>query len=68
MKLGLIDTVVLGSVFTYVKYNIFQNYGLSIEQLFNKLFIIFSISGIIVLFFVIFSFLGKRKLDKELEE
>jgi hypothetical protein len=66
--LGYVAIVVLGSLFTYAKYNIFQNHRLSIEQLFDKLIIIFSISGIIVLFFVIFSFLGKRKLDKELED
>ncbi len=60
--------IVLGSVFTYTKYNIFQSPGLSFSQLLDKLIIIFSVSGIIVLFFVLFSFLGKRKLDKELED
>lgn len=60
--------IVLGSLFTYAKYNIFQSPGLSLEQLFDKLIIIFSVSGIIVIFFVIFSILGKRRLDKELED
>ena len=60
--------IVLGSAFTYVKYNIFQSPGLSFPQLFDKLIIIFSISGLIVLFFVIFSLLGKRRLEKELED
>ena len=59
--------VILGSVFTYAKYNIFQSPGLSFAQLFDKLIIIFAVSGIIMLFFVLFSYLGKRKLDKELE-
>lgn len=58
--------VVLGTIFTYAKYNIFQSPGLSLPQLFDKLIIIFSVSGLIVLFFVLFSILGKRKLDKEL--
>lgn len=60
--------IVLGSAFTYAKYNIFQSPGLSIPQLFDKLIIIFSLSGLIVLFFVMFSLLGKRKLEKELED
>lgn len=60
--------IVLGSAFTYAKYNIFQSPGLSLPQLFDKLIIIFSISGLIVLFFVVFSLLGKRRLEKELED
>ncbi len=66
--LGYAAIVVMGSLFTYAKYNIFQSPGLSLLELFNKLIIIISISGLIVLFFVIFSILGKRKLDKELED
>jgi len=66
--LGYAAIVVLGSLFTYAKYNIFQSPGLSTLQLLDKLFIIFSVSGLIVLFFVIFAILGKRKLDKELED
>lgn len=66
--LGYAAIIILGSLFTYAKYNIFQSPGLSFQQLFNKLIIIFSISGLIVLFFVIFSILGKRKLDKKLED
>ena len=60
--------VVLGTLFTYAKYNIFQSPGLSFRQLFDKLIIIFAVSGLILLFFIIFSILGKRKLDKESEE
>ena len=66
--LGYAAIIVLGSLFTYAKYNIFQSPGLSFQQLFDKLIIIFSISGLIVLFFVIFSILGKRKLEKKLED
>lgn len=60
--------IVLGSIFTYAKYNIFRSSGLSVEQLFDKLIIIFTISGLIVFFWVILSILGKRKLDNKLEE
>jgi len=66
--LGYTAIIILGSIFTYVKYNIIQSPGLSIPQLLDKLIIIISISGVIVLFFVIFSMLGKRKIDKELED
>jgi len=66
--LGYAGMIVLGSLFTYAKYNIFQSPGLSFVQLFDKLIIIFTICGLIVLFFVIFSILGKRKLEKELED
>ena len=59
--------IVLGSLFTYAKYNIFQSPGLSIEQLFDKLIIIFIITGLLMGFFIMFSFLGKRRIDKELE-
>ena len=59
--------VILGSIFTYAKYNVFQDAGLTIEQLLDKLVIIFSVSGLILLFFVIFSILGKRKIDKQIE-
>ena len=59
--------IVLGSLFTYAKYNIFKSQGLSFEQLFDKLIIIFIIIGLMMGFFVLFSFLGKRKIDKELE-
>ncbi len=65
--LGYAAIVVLGSVFTYVKYNIFQGAELSVSQMVDKIFIVISVSGIIVFFFVMFSILGKRKLDREIE-
>ena len=58
----------LGSLFTYAKYNLFQNAGLSFSQVLDKIIIVIAVSGIIVLFFVIFTILGKRKLDKELNQ
>lgn len=60
--------VVLGSVFTYLKYNVFQQPGLPLNALFGKVVIVFAVSGFIMLFFVIFSLLGKRRMEKELEE
>ncbi len=60
--------VVMGSVFTYLKYNVFQSPGLSFKQLFDKLIIVFAVIGIMMLFFILFSYLGKRRLDKEIEE
>lgn len=66
--IGYFAIVVLGAVFTYAKYNIFQGANLSAGQLLDKLVIILSISGLLVLFFTIFSALGKRKTEKELED
>jgi len=59
--------VILGSLFTYAKYNIFRSPGLSFQQLFDKLIIIITITGILMGFLVLFSILGKRRIDKELE-
>ena len=63
---GLI--VVLGTIFTYLKYNVFTDANLSLAQLGHKLIIIFTITGLLVIFFVNFSILGKRKIEKELED
>ena len=60
--------VVLGAVFVFLKYSVFGNSDLSTAQLFNKVLIVGAVTGIIVLFWVILSLLGKRRMDKELEE
>lgn len=60
--------VVLGSAFTYLKYNVFQSPGLTFKELFDKLIIVFAIIGIMLFFFSIFSILGKRRIEKELED
>jgi len=62
-----ISFVVLGSLFTYAKYNFFQSPGLSFEQLFDKLKIIAAIIGLLMGFWVILSFFAKKRIDKELE-
>jgi len=59
--------VILGSLFTYVKYNIFQSPGLTVGQLLDKLFIIASITGLMMVFWIVLSVLGKKKIDKKLE-
>ncbi|MDX1828653.1 MAG: hypothetical protein R3342_03810 [Lutibacter sp.] len=59
--------VILGSIFTYFKYNIFQSPGLSFEQLFEKLIIIITIIGLIMGFWTLLSFMAKKRIDKELE-
>ncbi len=62
-----IGFVILGSLFTYAKYNVFNTPGLSWERLFDKLIIITTIIGIIMGFWILLSFLGKRRMEKELE-
>ena len=59
--------VTMGSLFTYAKYNLFGSAKLSFSQLFDKLIAVYAITGIIIIFFIIFSILGKRKMEKELE-
>ncbi len=65
---GYLLIVILGTVFIFLKYNVFQSPGLTPAQLFDKLIITFSVSGLIVLFFVIFALLGIRRADKEIED
>ena len=59
--------VILGSVFTYAKYKIFLSSGLTFEQLFNKLKIIAAIIGLLMGFWILLSYLGKKRTDRELE-
>jgi hypothetical protein len=59
--------VVLGSLFTIVKYNVVERAALSFTQLFDKLLIVYAVTGLILLFFILFSILGKRKMERELE-
>ena len=58
--------VVLGSLFTYAKYNIFGNSDLSFKQLFDKLIIVCAIIGIMMAFWILLSILGKRRTEKEI--
>jgi hypothetical protein len=60
--------IIAGSIFTYLKYNVFLDDGLTIPEMLDKLVIILTISGLIVLFWVVFSILGKRRQESDLEE
>jgi hypothetical protein len=64
---GYVIFVLLGCVFTYVKYNVFLDSSLSVAELIDKFGIIAAVCGIIVLTWSLLAYLGKRKLDKELE-
>lgn len=59
--------VVLGSLFTIVKYRLSGSEALSFSQIFQKLIIVYALTGIILLFFILFSILGKRKMEREME-
>lgn len=63
-----LSIVILGSIFTYVKYNVVMDQGLSIRQVFDKVIIVIAVTGLMLLFFILFYLLGKRKMEKELEE
>jgi len=60
--------VVMGSLFTFLKYNVFLDANLPMSQLFHKLIIIFAVTGMLMLFYLLFYYLGKRKMEKDLEE
>lgn len=60
--------IVLGSVFTYLKYNVAGHAGLSFAQIMDKILIVMAVSGLLLLFFVVFSLLGKWRMNKELED
>ena len=59
--------IIMGSIFTYLKYNVFQSPGLSFAQLFDKLIIIISIIGLIMGFWILLTYLGKKRIERELE-
>ena len=65
---GYAVIVVAGCIFTYIKYNVFREDALTVPEMLDKLVIIVTISGLIVLFWVIFSVLGKRKQDNDLDD
>lgn len=60
--------LILGSIFVYLKYNVFLEDALSLSALFNKFIIVAAVSGLLVLFWVLLSIMGKRKMEKELED
>ena len=70
IKLILLIYVVfllLGVAFTFLKYNLLGDNPLSFIQLLEKVGIVAAILGIMMGFFILFSWLGKRRLEKEIE-
>jgi hypothetical protein len=65
---GYVVIVVAGSIFTYIKYNVLGEETLTVPELLDKFIIIITISGLIVLFWVIFSILGKRRQESDLDD
>ena len=61
-----IGFVGLGLAFTLVKYGVFSNLNPTPEFVFNKLFIIMSICAILMAIFLLFGYLGQRKIEKDL--
>ena len=59
--------VLLGSLFTYVKYNVVQSPELTLIQLFDKIKIVAAIIGLMMGFWIILSLVGKKRIDKEIE-
>ena len=51
-----------------LKYKVFMDPGLTTREILHKFLIVMGVSGLLVLFYTIFSLLGKRRLEKELED
>jgi hypothetical protein len=64
--LGYLVFVILGCLFTYFKYNVFQEPGLSWTEFFDKMIIVASVTGLMVVFFILMQSLGKWKADREI--
>lgn len=60
--------LVLGTAFIYLKYEIIQDAGLGLSGVLGKVYVVASISGLLVLFWVLMSILGKRRTDRSLED
>jgi hypothetical protein len=60
--------IVLGGLFTFLRYNVFGSADLTFAQLMNKFLIVMAVSGLLLLFFVIFTLLGKWRMNKELDD
>ena len=63
---GYLAFIILGFLSTYIKYTFLVEFPLSFGKILDKLFIIIVICGLFVLFFTLFAYLGKKKLEKEL--
>ena len=61
-----ISFVCLGLIFTLIKYGVFSNVVLTTEFILNKLSIIMAICAILLAIFLLFGYLGQRKIEKEI--
>ena len=59
--------VVVGFSFTFVKYRVLRTPPLSLGETFGKLSIVVIICGIITAVFVLFAYLGRRRVERDLE-
>lgn len=64
---GYVIYVIVGFSFTFVQYRILTTPPLSIGETFGKLSIVVTICGLITALFVLFAYLGKRRVEKDLE-
>ena len=60
--------VIIGFLFTFFRYRVFVDPPLSIGEIFNKLYIIVIICGLLTLFWAFLAFLGKKKVDDAINE
>ncbi len=64
---GYVTYVIVGFSFTFVKYRVLSTPPLSLRETFGKLSTVVIICGLITALFVLFAYLGKRRVDRELE-
>ncbi|MFC1725627.1 hypothetical protein ACFL4T_08365 [candidate division KSB1 bacterium] len=60
--------VIIGFLFTFIRNRFFVDPPLSMSEIFNKLYIIVIICGLLTLLWTFFAFLGKKKLDKVIKD
>jgi len=61
-----IGFVSFGFAFTMIKYGLFYNISLTFEFMVGKLLIILPICAILMAVFLLFGYLGQRKIEKEI--
>lgn len=63
---GYLGFILLGFVFTVLKYNVLESQPLSMEQVLDYLLIIVKVSGGLAIVWGVLAFLGNRRLEKEI--
>lgn len=64
---GYLLYVVVGFSFTFVKYRVLATPPLSMSETFGKLSTVIVICGLITALFVLFAYVGRRRVERELE-